>query len=124
MKATPWLDVLDEAIRSCAVQERTDLGRLLRARRTELAGPKVRVVVLGASGQGKSQLLNGLLGSTVCAVGDDVTTTVPTVLEYASSPVARLVPGDPAPLLESAPKGNLMLEGPVHDVPADRKSVV
>lgn len=118
MKATPWLDVLDEAIRSCAVHDRTDLGRLLRARRAELAGPKIRVVVLGGSGQGKSQLLNGLLGSTVCAVGDDLTTTVPTVVEYAPSPVARLVPGDPAPLLEPVLRDSLLLEASGHDTPA------
>ncbi|WP_019813988.1 hypothetical protein [Saccharomonospora saliphila] len=93
MTATPWLDVLDEAIRSCAAHDRPDLVRRLRVRRAELAGPKVRVLVLGESGQGKSQLLNGLLGATVCAVGDDVTTTVPAVLEHASTPGASLVTG-------------------------------
>ncbi|WP_007026993.1 P-loop NTPase family protein [Saccharomonospora iraqiensis] len=91
MTATPWLDVLDETIRSCATHDRPDLVRRLRVRRAELAGPKVRVLVLGESGQGKSQLLNGLLGSTVCAVGDDVTTTVPAVLQHASGPTASLL---------------------------------
>lgn len=128
MKATPWLDVLDEAIRSCAAHDRADLVARLRARRAELTGPKVRVVVLGAQGQGKSQLLNGLLGTGVCAVGDDVTTTVPAVVEYASAPVAELVPGVTAPLIEAGhPRDSLVLEGPVHSVPAltasDRMSV-
>ncbi|WP_433470789.1 dynamin family protein [Saccharomonospora azurea] len=128
MKASPWLDVLDEAIRSCAAHDRTGLAGRLRARRAELAGPKVRVVVLGARGQGKSQLLNGLLGAAVCAVGDDVTTTVPTVIEYATGPVAALVPGSPVPLVEAGRGADsLVLEGPAHSAPAltsaDRTSV-
>ncbi|OQO92949.1 GTP-binding protein [Saccharomonospora piscinae] len=118
MKATPWLDVLDEAIRSCAAHDRADLAGRLRARRAELAQPAVRVVVLGAAGQGKSQLLNGLLGSAVCAVGDDLTTTVPAVVKYSASPSAMLVPGDPAPMIGSEPADSLVLEGPAPAVPA------
>ncbi|WP_197321833.1 dynamin family protein [Saccharomonospora sp. NB11] len=117
MKASPWLDVLDEAIRSCAAHDRNDLVARLRARRAELAGPKIRVVVLGARGQGKSQLLNGLLGTTVCEVGADVTTTVPTVISYASEPVASLVPGSPVPLVEAG-DGGLVSDGVGHGAPA------
>lgn len=119
MKATPWLDVLDEAVRSCVAHDREDLAQRLRVRRAELAGPKVRVVILGGRGQGKSQLLNGLLGATVCAVGDDMTTTVPAVVEYASSPVAALVPGTRPPSVEArCGEDTLLLEGPVPSLPA------
>ncbi|MFC4002678.1 dynamin family protein [Prauserella oleivorans] len=96
MMATPWLDVLDETVRICGLHARPDLVERLRTRRADLAGPKVRVVVVGEPGQGKSQLVNGLVTAPVCAVGDDVTTTVPAVVEHAPEPTATIAtdPGD------------------------------
>ncbi|EHR53286.1 dynamin family protein [Saccharomonospora marina XMU15] len=102
MMASPWLDVLDETIQACAAQDRADLVQRLRLRRSELVTPKVRVIVLGQSSQGKSQLINGLLNAPVCATGDDVTTTVPAIVEHAASPVGTLVTGEVTPALESA----------------------
>jgi GTPase Era involved in 16S rRNA processing len=100
MVASPWLDVLDETIQSCAAHERPDLVQRLRERRAALAGPKVRVLVLGESGQGKSQLINGLVNAPVCAVGDDVTTAVPAVVEHAAAPSGTLVTGESARAIE------------------------
>ncbi|MBK1784998.1 dynamin family protein [Prauserella cavernicola] len=91
MMATSWLGVLDETIQACGAHARPDLAERLRSRRTELAGPQVRVLVLGESGQGKSQLINGLVNAPVCAVGDDVTTTVPAVVAHAAAPAASIV---------------------------------
>ncbi|MFC7617461.1 dynamin family protein [Actinokineospora soli] len=88
--APPWLELLDETIRACDQFDRPDLGERLRARRAGLAAGR-RVVVFGCAGQGKSQLVNALLGAQVCAVGDDVTTAVPAVLRHAATPTAALL---------------------------------
>lgn len=101
MMALPWLDVLDETVRTCAAYDRPDLVRRLRMRRTALAEPKVRILVLGEPCQGKSQLVNGLLGAPLCAVGDDITTTVPTFVEHAPSPAGALITGGTTPAIEA-----------------------
>ncbi|MFF5991012.1 dynamin family protein [Prauserella flavalba] len=100
MMASPWLGVLDDTIQACGAHARPDLVERLRSRRAELAGPKVRVLVLGESGQGKSQLINGLVNAPVCAVGDDVTTSVPAVVQHAEAPAAAIVTGDEGRSLE------------------------
>jgi hypothetical protein len=41
--------------------------------------------------QGKSQLINALVNAPVCAVGDDLTTTAPTIVQHADAPSAALV---------------------------------
>ncbi|MEU3272612.1 dynamin family protein [Saccharomonospora sp. NPDC006951] len=97
---TPCIDLLDEAIQACVTHERQDLAGRLTARRAELSGPTVRALVVGESGKGKSQLINGLLNAPVCAVGDDVTTAVPAVIRHAEKPAANLVPSGQAPAIE------------------------
>lgn len=101
--APPWLEVLDDTVRACAAHRRADLVERLRARRSRLLDPKLRVVVVGESGQGKSQLINALLNAPVCAVGDDRTTVVPAVIEHAQAPTATVVTG-----------GRLAIEGAGH----------
>ena len=101
--AAPWLEVLDETVRACATHRRPDLVQRLRERRSRLLDRKLRVVVIGEAGRGKSQLINALLNAPVCAVGDDRTTVVPTVIEHAETPTATLVTG-----------GRRAVEGPGH----------
>lgn len=91
--APPWLEVLDDTVRACATHRRQDLVERLSARRSRLLDPKLRVVVVGESGQGKSQLINALLNAPICAVGDDRTTVVPAVIEHAETPTATVVTG-------------------------------
>ncbi|TVT25571.1 dynamin family protein [Amycolatopsis acidiphila] len=93
MMAPPWLEVLDDTVRVCAAHRRADLVERLSARRSRLLDPKLRVAVVGESGQGKSQLINALLNAPVCAVGDDRTTVVPAVIEHAQTPTATVVTG-------------------------------
>ncbi|WP_199429869.1 dynamin family protein [Qaidamihabitans albus] len=124
MMASPWLDVLDDTIRACAAHEREDLAERLRIRRTQLVEPKVRVVVLGESSQGKSQLVNGLLNAPVCAVGDDLTTTAPAVIEHAEAPVATLVTGDDGVrAIESADRTPAPIESVTAKANADANAV-
>jgi hypothetical protein len=89
--APPWLTVLDDAITVCTAHRRADLAHGLRRTRSRLLAPQLRVLVLGLVNQGKSQLVNALVNAPVCAVGDDVTTTAPTVVQHAESPSASLV---------------------------------
>jgi Dynamin family len=99
--APPWLEVLDETVRACATHRRTDLAERLRERRSRLLDPKLRLVVIGEAGQGKSQLINALLNAPICAVGDDRTTVVPAVIEHAETPNATVITD-----------GRLAIEGP------------
>ncbi|WP_082372826.1 dynamin family protein [Nocardia sp. NRRL S-836] len=89
--APPWLDVLDETIGACVTHRRPDLEARLREKRAQQLDPKLRVLVVGESKQGKSQLVNALINAPVCAVGDDITTTVPTYVQHAETPSAALV---------------------------------
>jgi len=88
--------VVDLGLRACTAYHRPDLGdRLDRARR-KLADPGINIVVVGEFKQGKSSLVNALLGVPVCAVDDDVATAVPTYLRYGPEVAAQLLlEGDP-----------------------------
>jgi hypothetical protein len=99
--ARPWLDVLDEAIGACARYGSPELVERLRQKRAQLLDPRLRVAVVGEPKQGKSQLVNALLNAPLCAVGDDLTTTVPTIVEYSDAPSAALV-RVPAPAVAPA----------------------
>ncbi|MFI9010490.1 dynamin family protein [Actinosynnema sp. NPDC053489] len=91
--SAPWLDVLDDTIRACAAHNRPDLAERLRDKRARQLDPKLRVLVIGEPKQGKSQLVNAMVNAPVCAVGDDLTTTVPTFVQHAETPSAALVRG-------------------------------
>src|SRR5690242_7902272 len=93
--APSWLEVLDSTTQACAVHRREDLAGQLRERRSRLLDPKLRVVVVGETGQGKSQLINALLNAPVCAVGDDHTTAVPAIIEHAEAPTAKVITHGP-----------------------------
>ena len=67
---------------------RTDLAGRLDAARATLADPTVHIVVAGEFKQGKSSLVNALLGATVCPVDDDVATAVPTYVRHGDEPRA------------------------------------
>lgn len=93
MMAPPWLDLLDDTMRVCAEHDRADLVSRLRDRRNHLLDQKLRVLVVGQPGQGKSQLINALINAPICAVGDDLTTRIPAVVEHAERPNARIIVG-------------------------------
>ncbi|SFJ90736.1 Dynamin family protein [Amycolatopsis sacchari] len=100
--APPWLEVLDDTVRACATHRRADLVERLSTRRSRLLDPKLRVVVIGEAGQGKSQLINALLNAPVCAVGDDRTTEVPALIEHAETPTAAVVTARPRAIASSS----------------------
>lgn len=70
---------------------RADLVRRLEQSRQRLLDPEVRVVVVGEFKQGKSKLVNALINAPICAVDDDVATSVPTAVGFADEPSATVL---------------------------------
>src|ERR687894_716672 len=68
--------LLERALALAEVCERPDLRRRLLQARARSADPRVRVLVVGEPKQGKSSLVNGLVGAPVCPVADDVAARV------------------------------------------------
>lgn len=114
---SPWLEILDEAIRACATHGRPDLVEHLRLKRGHLLDPKLRALVVGGPGQGKSQLVNALVNAPVCAVGDDITTAVTTVIQHADTPSATLISRPARTMVPAAvPTGPERIQVPVEQV--------
>jgi hypothetical protein len=86
-----WLDVLDSTIRTCGTHGRSEVAEWLSRRRAQLLRPELRVLVVGAAHQGKSQLINALINAGVCAVDTAGGTTVPAVVRHAEAPAAQLI---------------------------------
>jgi hypothetical protein len=93
------LATLDEAVAVVGLARaateayaRPDLRARVDAAHERLVDPAFRVFVVGEFKQGKSSLVNALVGTAVCAVDDDVATSVPTTVSYGPSPEAKLVP--------------------------------
>ncbi|MFI6102041.1 dynamin family protein [Lentzea sp. NPDC051213] len=93
MTTTP-VEAVDRALAAIARYDRPDLEARLRQARARLQDDRVRLLVVGEFKQGKSMLVNGLLGAPVCPVFDDIATSVPTVVRYAEQPVVTLVRGE------------------------------
>ena len=83
--------LVELGLRACAAYDRPDAAARLTATRHALADPVLRVVVAGEFKQGKSSLVNALVGVTVCPVDDDVATAVPTYVRHGGQPEASLL---------------------------------
>ena len=94
MTATDPVQVLDEAVAALARYDRPDLAARLARTRERVQRGRVRVLVVGEFKQGKSMLLNALVGAPVCPVFDDVATAVPTVVRHAEAVSVTLVRGE------------------------------
>ncbi|HSL57606.1 MAG TPA: dynamin family protein [Acidimicrobiales bacterium] len=99
----PHLDaatqVVDLALTACGAYGRDDLARRVEDRRRRLLDPGVAVVVIGEFKQGKSTLVNALLGTSVCPVDDDIATAVPTTVRFGETVQAVALSADgPSPL--------------------------
>lgn len=78
-----------------AIQAVVDLGRQDLADRLQIAAarmtrPAAVVCVVGEFKQGKSSLINALLGASICPVDDDLATSVLTVVYYAPEPAVQV----------------------------------
>jgi len=74
--------LLQLGARAARAYGREDLAGRLAASLQRLSDPSIRVLVVGEFKQGKSSLVNALIGAPVCPVDDDVTTSVPTAVGY------------------------------------------
>ena len=77
--------------------ERNDLAERTTAAAARLKRPSTIVCVVGEFKQGKSSLVNGLLGQHVCPVDDDLATSTITLVRYGEEPgavVRRRVDGE------------------------------
>jgi hypothetical protein len=104
------VDVLDVCIQAATAYQREDLRERLELTRRRLVDPSFHTLVVGEFKQGKSSLINALLGVDVCPVDDDVATAVPTMLRWSETPsaVVRLnppadTPADEPGLVETVP---------------------
>lgn len=75
MTAPPWLQVLDDTIAACGALRRGDIAGQLQQRRARLLDPRLRIVVTGMPGQGKTQLAGALLDAPMPAA--DTATDLP-----------------------------------------------
>ena len=89
-------EVVEHGLRACEAFGRPDLAARLAGVRRTLADPAVHIVVAGEFKQGKSSLVNALIGANVCPVDDDVATAVPTYVRFGQQVQAALLfDGDP-----------------------------
>ncbi|GAA3242731.1 dynamin family protein [Pseudonocardia petroleophila] len=84
-------EVVDRALAAIARYDRPDLDERLRTSRARVLDGRVRVLVVGEFKQGKSMLVNGLVGAPVCPTFDDVATAVPTVVRHGDAVAVTLV---------------------------------
>jgi dynamin family protein len=107
--STAPVQVVDLALNAITRYRRPDLETRLRRARARLLDDHVRVLVAGEFKQGKSMLVNGLVGAPACPVFDDVSTAVPTVVRHADEPAVTLV-RMPDPDGETAPRTPVPVE--------------
>ena len=76
-------ELVGHGIEASKAYGRPDLALRLEAVLRSLEDPTIRVVVIGEFKQGKSSLVNALVGQEVCPIDDDIATAVPTAVAYA-----------------------------------------
>jgi GTP-binding protein EngB required for normal cell division len=82
--------MLTRGLEACNAWKRADLAAKLRLAQARLARPSTLVCVVGEYKQGKSTLVNALVGSPVCPVHDDLATSAITAVYGAEKPGARV----------------------------------
>ena len=94
-QSTELAELLSRTAAVATSAGRSDLVDRVEAARSRVLDPRRRIIVVGPLKQGKSQFVNSLLNLTVCSVGDDETTAIPTVVSNAEALSAQLVLADP-----------------------------
>jgi hypothetical protein len=90
MAVEPTSAVLTEVMTACESFGRPDLLERVRFAQARLARPSTLVCVVGEYKQGKSMLVNALVGRDVCPVDDDAATVAFTAVLAAEAPTARV----------------------------------
>lgn len=79
-----------ELVRILQQLERPDLAKRAAAAAARLKRPSTVVCVVGEFKQGKSSLVNGLLGRAICPVDDDLATSAITLVRYGDETSATV----------------------------------
>lgn len=96
--------VLGELVAVLGELGRDDLRTRAQAARVRASRPTTVVCVVGEFKQGKSSLVNGLVGDAVCPVDDDIATSTLTLVRYGDQPMAVVrYRGDVEPAAERVP---------------------
>jgi len=82
--------LLEDAARAAGGHGRDDLVGRLEEARSRVSRTETVVCVVGEFKQGKSALINGLLGEAVCPVDDDLATVAVTVVRYGEQSAATV----------------------------------
>ncbi|MGF9648485.1 dynamin family protein [Pseudarthrobacter oxydans] len=90
------IQLVEHGLQLVGTGDREDLRKRLDLTLGRLKDPSIRVIVVGEFKQGKSKLINALVGAPACPVDDDIATSVPTVVRY----------GDPASAAVLTPKAD------------------
>jgi len=102
--AAPTIEAINGTRTLVSFLGRDDLVRSLDAIVVRVRTPETTIAVVGEFKQGKSSLVNGLIGRNICPVDDDLATSVVTVLRHAEAPALMVFrgevgePADPAEL--------------------------
>lgn len=100
--------IIERGMEIAARNERPDLRARLEQTRARMRDPSVRVMVVGEFKQGKSQLVNALVGAPVCPVDDDIATSVPTTVRYGDEPTAVVFEQPPGATSDSVSSEELV----------------
>ena len=76
------MEVAERVANAATRANRADLGDRLRIAVARTARPATIICVVGEFKQGKSSLVNAMLGQHICPVDDDLATSVITLLRY------------------------------------------
>lgn len=106
---------IDTTVRAADALGRPDLARELALVRARLLDPAFTVLVIGEFKQGKSSLVNALLGTAACPIDDDIATAVPMVLRWSDEWTAAVHVAPESPDQDLAA---LRMEIPVEQVAA------
>jgi GTPase SAR1 family protein len=103
-------NAIDETRKLAAAHNRSDLADRLALSQKRIDDPSLYVLVVGEFKQGKSSLVNALVGREVCPVDDDIATAVPTALRFGPDATAAVLYHPPEPDDPEAPPADPIRE--------------
>ncbi len=117
-------DVVSAALKLARDSGRPAVTDLVESATARLTRQDVLVAILGEFKQGKSSLINGILGETVLTVDDDLATAVPAIVRFGAvrSLRARRRSGDEV-VVETLPFDALLEVGSERGAPASRAGI-
>jgi hypothetical protein len=83
-------EALGEVVADLMTRGRDDLAARTRAAAVRASRPATVVCVVGEFKQGKSLVVNALLGRPICPVDDDLATSAITIIQYGAEPTVAI----------------------------------